>query len=177
MPFVEPGVNSVSTNMRRPRCSDFVFPGGSTGGGPAARKIFQGVGREEPLVGALEFGDQRQLFLGGLDRILRMIVDRAERLIAQGSGAKVVHQRRIQRRRVDRPGDTAKQYDARRRRILRDPDVGRERTHDADGRVLGDPRSARDAVVETIVEEQRVIRIFVETLLHISRRERPVLRL
>ena len=37
----------------------------------------------------------------GLHRILRMIVDRAERLIAQGSGAKVVHERRIQRRRVD----------------------------------------------------------------------------
>ena len=88
-----------------------------------------------------------------------MIVDRAERLIGQVSGAEVVHQRWIQRRRVERRGNTAKQDDARRRRILRDSDVGRERTDDADRRVLGDPRSARDAVVETIVEEQRITRI------------------
>ena len=46
---------------------------------------------KNPLVGALEFRDQRQLFLGGLHCILRMIVDRAESLIAQVSGAKVIH--------------------------------------------------------------------------------------
>ena len=46
-----------------------------------------------------------------------------------------------------------------------------EESH-ADGRVLGNPHSARNAVVETIVEEQRVIRI-LEAILHISRRECP----
>ena len=95
---------------------------------PAAGKVFQGIGREEPAVGALKFGDQRQLFLRRLHGILRMIVDRAERLIGQSSGAKVVHERRIQRRRVDGAGDAAKQHDTGRRRILRDPDVGRQWT-------------------------------------------------
>ena len=39
--------------------------------------------------------------------------------------------------------------------------------------MLRDPRRPRDAVVETIVEEQRIVRIFAEALLDISRRERP----
>src|SRR5687768_18397829 len=103
-----------------------------------------------------------------------MIVDRAEGLIAQSSGAQVIHERRIQRRRVEGPGDAAKKDDTRRRRILRDPYVGRERKDHADGRVLGDPRRARDAVVETVVEEQRIIWI-LETVLHISRRDRSSL--
>ena len=136
MPFVEPGVNSVSTNMRRPRFCDFVFPGGSTGGGPPRAKSSNASDEKNRLVGALKFGDQRQLFLRRLHGILRMIVDRAERLIAQGAGAEVIHERRIQRRRVDGSGDAAKQDDTGRRRILRDPDVGRQWTHDADGRVL-----------------------------------------
>ena len=69
-------------------------------------------------------------------------------------------------------GNAAKQDDTCRRRILRDPDVGRQWTDDADGRVFGYPRSARDAIVETIVEEERIIRILRETLLHVIRRER-----
>ena len=120
----------------------------------------------------MEFGDQRQLLRSGLDRILRVIVDRAERLIGQVSGAEVVHQRRIQRRRVECRGDSAQQDDARSRRILRDPDVGRERTDDTDRGVLGDARCARYAVVETIVEEQRITRTLEEKRPHIGGRER-----
>ena len=105
---------------------------------------------------ALEVCDQRQLFLRRLHSILRVIVDRAERLLAQGSRTQVVHQRRIQRRRIERAGNTTKQDDARGRRIPCDSDVGRQRTHDADGRVFGNPRSARGAVVEAIVDEEGI---------------------
>ena len=135
----------------------------------AMRKVFQCVGREESAGGALEFGDELQLFLRRLHRILRVIVDRAERLIFQRGGTEVVHQRRIQRRRVDGSRDAAKQDHAGRRGILGDPDVGRQWTLDADGRVLSDPRGALNAVVETIVEEERVIRIVLQTLAHILR--------
>ena len=38
-----------------------------------------------------------------------MIVNRAESLIAQISGAQVIHERRIQRRSVDCAGDAAKE--------------------------------------------------------------------
>src|SRR5687768_10976387 len=39
IPFVEPGVNSDSMNMRRPRFSEAVVPFGSTGGGPPRAKF------------------------------------------------------------------------------------------------------------------------------------------
>ena len=38
--------------------------------------------------------------------------------------------------------------------------------------MLGDPRRARDAVVETIVQEERITRLVLEKLLHVVRRER-----
>ena len=40
-----------------------------------------------------------------------MVVDRAESRIAQSSGAQVIHERRVQRRSVDCPGDAAKEDD------------------------------------------------------------------
>ena len=55
----------------------------------AARKVLQFVRREESLVGVLEVRDERQLFFSGLHRVLRVIVDRAESLIGQVSGAEV----------------------------------------------------------------------------------------
>ena len=83
MPFVEPGVNSRLDEHEAAALLRRRLPRREHGRGPAAREVFQCIGREEPLVGALKFGDQRQLFLGRLNGILRMIVDRAEGLIVQ----------------------------------------------------------------------------------------------
>lgn len=49
MPFVEPGVNSDSTNMRRPRCSDGVLPSGNVGAGPPRAKSSRALDEKNRL--------------------------------------------------------------------------------------------------------------------------------
>ena len=83
MPLVEPGVNSALDEHEAAALLRRRLPQRELRRGPAAGEVFQSIGREEPLVGALKFGDHRQLFVGRLNGILRMIVDRAESLIVQ----------------------------------------------------------------------------------------------
>ena len=112
--------------------------------------------REEARRRLLELRDQLKLKRARLDAVPGVRVNGAERLAFERGLAPVVHEHRLQRRRIEGRWRTPEQRDARRRRIVGEPDARGERDVDADGRMRGDPRRSADAIVEAVTDEQRI---------------------
>ena len=98
-----------------------------------------------------------------------MPTDRARRLILQVRVPHVVHQRRIERRRVDRARNPAGKDDGGRGRIIHEDHALRQVAFDQDRRVRGNPAGAAEEVVEAIVTEQRIRRVLRQALGHFCR--------
>src|SRR4030095_11441226 len=86
--------------------------------------------------------------------------------------AGVVYQDVIERRGVHRRWRASIEDHAPARRIVEENDVRRQRDLDSDRRVFRDPARSGDAVVEPIVQEERIVRIFGEARPCLLRRER-----
>ena len=128
--------------------------------------------REEARRRLLELRDQLKLKRARLDAVPGVRVNGAERLAFERGLAPVVHEHRLQRRRIDGRWRTPEQRDARRRRIVGEPDARGERDVDADGRMLGDPRRSADAIVEAVTDEQRIGGVPGESPSRVPGRER-----
>ena len=139
---------------------------------PSASEQEQRQRREEARRRSLKLGDQLELQRRRLETVLRVRMHRTERLRFEREIAAVVHEHRLERRRISSRRRPPNERDARRRRVVREPDARWKRDLDADRRVLGDPRRAEDAVVETVAHEQRIAGVCRQTLLGVLGRER-----
>ena len=97
---------------------------------------------------------------------------RTERLLFERDIAAVVHEYRLEGRRVLSRRRSPKEGDTRRRRVVRELDPRGKWDLDSDGRVLGDSRRAEYAVVETVAHEQRIAGVRRQSLLRVLGRER-----
>ena len=125
-------------------------------GRPAVREREERQRREEPRRRSLELRNQLELQRRGFDAVTGMRLHGAQRLLLERCVTRVVHEHRLQCRRVAGGWRAPEEGHRRRRRIGGELDAGRQRNVDAHGCVLGDPRRALNAVVEAVVAEQRV---------------------
>ena len=128
--------------------------------------------REEARRRLLELRDQLKLKRARLDAVPGVRVNGAERLAFERGLAPVVHEHRLQRRRIDCRWRTPKQRDARRHRIVGEPDARGEGDVDADGRMRGNPRCSADAIVEAVTDKQRIGGVPGESPSRVPGRER-----
>jgi hypothetical protein len=101
-----------------------------------------------------------------------MAADRVEGLLLQVGFARVVHQQAIERRRVHGCGRPAIEDDAPPSRVVSEADVGWQWNLDSNRGVFSDPKCPGDAVIESIVKKQWIVRVFGQTGARIFWRER-----
>ena len=123
------------------------------------------AGEETPLR-LLKLRDRVELLQSGRNRGLRMSIDGTRCLLLQVGVSEVVHQARVERRGVDRTGNTAREDDGGRERIIEQHDPLRQLALDQNRRVRGDSRRAPDEVVEAIVKEEGIRRVIAQPLGH-----------
>ena len=176
MPLVVTPSKGTLSNIARPRSFRFRRARRQLRRRTAVRKIPERIGREEARILLLELLDEIQLQRRGLPCVLRMSVNGVERLTLQVWFTGVVHQLWIERRGVHRRRRASIEDHAPAGRIVQQHHVRRQRDLDPDRRMLGDPARSRHAIVESIVEKERVVRVFDQTRKRILRREcaRPV---
>ncbi len=156
IPLVDTRSNGTLSNIARPRRR----AGRKLRCGTAVRKRSQRVRGEEARIGLLELLDEIQIQRRRRACALSVLDDRVECLPLQIGLACVIHQHRIQRRRVHRGRRSSVEDDAPAAGIVQQDHARRQRDLDPYRRVLGDPARSRQAIVETIVEEERVVRVF-----------------
>ena len=123
-------------------------------------------------VGSLEFCDGIELRGRRFDGVLVMVVDGSKCLLLDRRRASVMVQNRVERRRVPRRWDTAKDSDVRRARVIRQRNPRRQRDAKGDGRVRLDPRRADSVVVERVVNQEPVVGVrLLDDPLHVGQAE------
>jgi hypothetical protein len=127
----------------------------------------------EVRIGPLESGNRVGLFRGRFDRGLVVIVNGVPRLRLERGRASVVHQDRVERRRVPGRRDAAKHRDIPCTRVIGEPEPRWQRDRDRDGGVRLDARRAGPVDVARVVDQQRVVRLhLVDRPLDIGQGER-----
>ena len=136
---------------------------------PTLGERLQRLARKEAAVSSLERRDRLELGRRRRDSGLRVTGDRTRRLSLQVRVAHVVHQCRIEPGRVDRARNPAGKDDGGRGRIVHEDHTLRQVAFDQDRCVRGNPAGAAEEVVEAIVAEQRLGRVFRKALGHFRR--------
>ena len=132
-----------------------LFPGAARAALRSAANLLSAGEEKNCGVGSLEFRDGIELRGRRFDGVLVMVVDGFKCLLLQRGRASVVEQNRVERGRVPRRWNTAKDGDVRRARVIRQRDPRRQWDGVADGCVRLDPRRADSVVVERVVNQER----------------------
>ena len=140
----------------------------------AFSKGLQRFARKEPLVRLLKPGNRVELLRRGRDGGLPMTIDRSRGLSLQVRVSHVVHQRRVESRRVHGTRDAAREDHRGRGRIIHQDDPLRELALDQDRCVGGDPRRAAEKIVQAVMKEKRVGRVLPKAVSNVFKADRAV---